>query len=77
MEENQSIKLDTIRLVSRNEFEFQMPDMRKASINNKIPFDNPSIGLRSLDKLSSSTTNKTSPSVMKMYNLRELGKIFD
>lgn len=32
------------------------------------------VGLRSLDKLSSSAHNSTSPSVMKMYNLRELGK---
>ena len=38
----------------------------------------PSIGLRSLDKLStSSSNNKTSPSVMKMYNLRELGKVMN
>ncbi|CAF1493619.1 unnamed protein product, partial [Adineta steineri] len=34
-----------------------------------------SISLRSLDRLSTSTNNKTSPSVMKMYNLRELGSL--
>ncbi|CAM4756839.1 unnamed protein product [Rotaria magnacalcarata] len=34
-----------------------------------------SISLRSLDKISSFANNTTSPSVMKMYNLRELGSL--
>jgi len=66
--ENQLIKHDIILLV--REIDFFLFQKKKKILS--FEWKNSSIGCKSLDKI----TNKTSSLIIKMYNLRELGKLF-
>jgi len=72
MLENRLIKPDIILLVRKNIF-FISKKKRRKTPSFQWKKKSSSVGRKSFDKL----TNKTSSLIMKIYNLRELGKLFE